>query len=86
MSDKFKHNHDGVHVFYGEFTLCGDAFDAPDSEKEVGLRSPFEDTESKTVTCPKCVALIKFCRGIRIAKSPTRKALPWIDAEEGDMS
>jgi hypothetical protein len=47
-----------------EFTLCGDAFDAPDTEQgwEDG---PFVATDSKTVTCPKCVEIIRAVQGVR---------------------
>jgi hypothetical protein len=61
MAD-FVSNLRGVHLMHpgmgNEFTLCGDAFDAPDTEQgwEVGL---FVPTDSKTVTCPKCVEIIR---------------------------
>ncbi len=41
----------------GEFTLCGWAFDAPDSEDDC----PYEKLETARypyITCPECVAII----------------------------
>lgn len=57
-------NDDGVHVTLGEFTLCGDAFDAPDTEADV---SSFRKAKSRTVTCPRCVERVLACRGVRVA-------------------
>lgn len=50
-----------------EFTLCGDAYD---------LGSMVDDyewfpTKSRTVTCPKCAAIILACRGVRVSKGST---------------
>jgi hypothetical protein len=51
----------------GEFTLCGDAFDAPDSEEgwEAG---PFRETIKRIITCPRCITIIKLCRYVSIPK------------------
>mgnify|MGYP001584875002 CR=1 FL=1 len=47
----------------GEFSLCGVAFDAGDSENEPALR--WQATDSTIVTCPDCIAVIDTCRGVR---------------------
>jgi hypothetical protein len=49
----------------GEFTLCGVAFDAADSEQDTALC--FEETNSKTVTCEECMKVIKHCRKVRVS-------------------
>lgn len=61
---EFRENDDGVHLMYGEFTICGDSFDIAETE------SDFEDgslvvTRKRIVTCPKCVAFITHCRNVR---------------------
>lgn len=66
MNREFKENLDGVHVFDSEFSLCGDAWDAPDTEADWEA-GPFEKTRKRVVTCAKCVKVILFCRGIRVA-------------------
>jgi hypothetical protein len=62
---EFRENADGVHLMYGEFTLCGDSFDIADTE-EGFEEGPLVKTRKRTVTCPKCVAHILHCRGVRI--------------------
>lgn len=49
----------------GEFTLCGDAFDADLSEGDVGS---WNKTRSKIVTCHDCARVILACRGVRVSK------------------
>ena len=57
----FLENSDGVHALYDEHTLCGDAWDIHvDGEVDELVA-----TDKKTVTCPKCIAVINFCRGLR---------------------
>lgn len=50
----------------GEFTLCGIAFDAGDSEStpELIWRSP----DGNAVTCASCIAVIDVCRGRRVLR------------------
>lgn len=58
----------GVHLVSpiggSEHTLCGDAFD---NEFEPGIgwkkRSP------RALTCPKCVEVVLYVRGVRVAAS-----------------
>lgn len=67
---QFVENDKGVHIWCplnGEFTLCGDAFDAPDSEDDWD-EGPFVETRKRTVTCPDCIAVILACRGLRVKK------------------
>lgn len=59
----FVSNADGVHLTHGEFTLCGDAFDMPDTEaSEAHLK--FKSTTSQTVTCHRCIDIIDLCAGV----------------------
>lgn len=67
MNEKeFMENKKGVHAMYGEFTLCGDAFDIAeanwDPEYEDG---ELKETKKKIVTCPDCISLIKYCKSLR---------------------
>lgn len=65
---EFCENEDGVHVQWGEFTLCGDSFDIGTTEGEDC--GDFTVTAKRTVTCPNCIAIIDTCRGVR-TKDPT---------------
>ena len=69
---EFVENLKGVHVWspcLSDVTLCGDAFDAPDTE--VGWEDgPFLPTENTTVTCPDCVRMILGVRHIRVRPTP----------------
>jgi hypothetical protein len=57
-------NSEGVHLLYGEHTLCGDAFDI--SEDDIGYDDgPMASTTKSTVTCPRCILVIHYCRGVR---------------------
>lgn len=48
------------HPLQPEFSLCGDAFDAPDTEDDV---EPFElASNGETVTCENCREAIKAIR------------------------
>lgn len=61
-------NVDGIHLMspvQGEYTICGDAFDGGSGIGESDL-TEMHETEKTTVTCPKCVAVILGCRGVRI--------------------
>lgn len=51
-----------------EYTLCGDAFDvyAGSDGKESGVTEDISKTNKKVVTCPRCIAEIENCRGVRI--------------------
>ena len=44
-----------------EYTLCGDAWDLGSDEPGYEWKA----TESRTVTCATCAAIIKSCQGIR---------------------
>lgn len=60
----------GVHLVSpmqgGEFTLCGIAFDAGDSEKD--STAQWRDTPSTTVTCDICIDVIEACQGIKVRR------------------
>ena len=57
-------NSKGVHLPFElntEYSLCGDTFDCgSDGEGE-----SLEDTNKKVITCPRCIAVIKSCRGVK---------------------
>ncbi len=64
----FVENNDGVHIEFGEFTLCGDAYDIGSVEgEECG---DFRPTTKRTVTCKKCAAIVIMCRGVRVNIAP----------------
>ncbi len=56
---------DGVHLVLGEFTLCGDAFDGWQSEPD-WEGGELRATRKRTVTCPRCVRIIRECKAARI--------------------
>lgn len=66
MSDKeFMENAEGVHLMWGEYTLCGDAFDIEAVESDsAGNPVP---TRKRTVTCKRCARIILECRGVRVS-------------------
>lgn len=77
---KYVKTSEGVHGIglTGEFTLCGDTIDGDDAcELE-----PCEETTSKRLTCPRCVALVVYCRQFKyrmsvalgLNEAPTREA------------
>lgn len=66
MSKEFRENKDGVHLMYGEFTVCGDSFDIAETESDFE-DGPLVKTRKHTVTCPKCIRLIVHCRGVRLS-------------------
>lgn len=49
----------------GEFTLCGDAWDAYSTES--APEREFKSTKKRHVTCPKCAAVILACRGVCVS-------------------
>lgn len=59
-----------IHPIGGEHTLCGDAFDI-DSEKG-DEEHAWVDARPGLVTCEKCAAVIRACRGVKIQK-PTQR-------------
>ncbi len=70
MPQEFVENDEGVHIMgidQGcEFTACGWACDAPDTESDCNY-GQFKSTKKKTVTCPRCIAVVKHYRGVRVA-------------------
>lgn len=70
MTREFVENDEGVHIMgidQGfEFTACGWACDAPSSERDFEY-GPFRSTAKKTVTCPRCIAVVEHYRGVRVA-------------------
>lgn len=58
-----------------EFTLCGDAFEGDTSPYKDEAGFAWKHHSHGPVTCPRCIAQIKACRGIKtITERP--KALP----------
>lgn len=58
----FMESAEGVHAMHHEHTICGDAFDIGDStDPALALKR----TKKTTVTCPRCVAIIQLCKGLR---------------------
>ena len=67
--EAFDHNYPkGWHVFSpfhgGEFTLCGVAFDG-DAVSRVSPDKYYIEKEGKP-TCEDCIALINFCKAIKL--------------------
>lgn len=59
---------EGVHLMGdGEFTLCGDAFDIGATEDDSDDSPELYETKRRTVTCPRCIDIIRLCRGVRTA-------------------
>jgi len=63
---EFVENRDGVHlVSEAEYTLCGDALEGDG----IGMGDEFiptsNPTQKRTITCPKCSAIILMCRGVK---------------------
>lgn len=52
----------------GEYTMCGVAFDACDTEGEPGHR--FVPVREQPVNCDMCVDMIERCRGVRVSAKP----------------
>lgn len=48
-----------------EFTLCGIAFDAYDSENEPSWK--FVPVHERPVNCDMCASIIEACRGVRVS-------------------
>ena len=66
---EFYENKHGVHVLLGEFTVCGFAFDAPETESADdvdGLGGHLEPAITHIVTCPKCAAVVRAMRSVRV--------------------
>lgn len=53
-----------IHIFIGEFSLCGMAWDEIDAE----------ETHQRVVDCPDCVAVIQQVRRVR-TRRPTPRAV-----------
>ena len=66
MWHRYMENKDGVHLTIGEFTLCGDAFDEPYTEKD-WEPGQFKVARHKPITCKRCASIIRTCRGVRVA-------------------
>lgn len=67
----FVENNEGVHLMGygigGEFTVCGQSFDAPETEECIeSTGTSYTQTKKRTVTCRECVAVIKHLKGVRI--------------------
>ena len=66
----FWENDDGVHLMGpdlgGEFTLCGVAFDCEEDRELDG--GPLVRTKKKVVTCPHCIRIIDYCKGVKIKR------------------
>ena len=66
MSDLVE-NKVGVHVMISEYTLCGVAWDAPDTEEDFD-EGEFLPTSKTTVTCQECVSVIVAVRDLKIRR------------------
>lgn len=49
---------------FGDYTLCGDASDLGADEQDGDWRP----TRKRVVTCPRCIAQIEQCRGVKTKK------------------
>ena len=63
---RYERNGEGVHAMFGEHTLCGDAYDIAETEADF-RHGPMETVSRGPVTCPRCVAVILFCRQLRVS-------------------
>lgn len=66
---EFYENGHGVHVLLGEHTVCGFAFDAPETESAddaTNLGGPLSPAPIHIVTCPRCAAVVKAMRSVRV--------------------
>lgn len=52
--------HSGPHAG-NDYTLCGRAMDGETGDEEMTLTN-------RRITCPDCIEIIDFCKGIRAAK------------------
>lgn len=71
MNRQFVENDAGVHLMMGEYTLCGDAADAPESEPD-WTEGAFQPTDRQTISCPRCVEIVMACRGLQVKKNANR--------------
>ena len=69
---EFLENKEGVHLMYGEFTLCGDSFDIAETEEDFP-DGPLVATSKKIVTCNRCASLMNHCKGVKIGKAKVLK-------------
>lgn len=64
-------NSEGIHLMSvssdNKFTLCGDPFDKLDENDRFGT---LFISDTKTVTCQKCIEEIRNCKGVKTAKKP----------------
>ena len=67
MSERMEDDR-GVHLMWGEHTLCGDAFDGWSSESD-WEHGEMRETKRRTVTCPECVRMILECKAARVDKA-----------------
>lgn len=74
MSD-FVENDQGVHLLNPicEYTLCGDALEGDGFSGEDNKIKAVKNTKKKTVTCPRCIEIIKACRGVRTNPKASRE-------------
>jgi hypothetical protein len=70
MAKQFREDGLGVHLMYGEFSACGDAFDQCETEGNEGARGPMLPTNKRVVTCPDCIRFIDNCRNVRTERKP----------------
>jgi len=63
---EYGENSDGVHLMFGEYAVCGDAFDVGATDDEV---DDIEPTLKRVVTCQRCVRTIEYCRNVRVRKT-----------------
>lgn len=71
---EYMENAEGVHLMNalnGEYTLCGDAFDAHISESD-WPNGEMVATTKRVVTCERCCRIIEMCRGVRCRPSTSK--------------
>ncbi len=86
MAD-FYENENGVHYIgpWSDYMLCGDAVDGLLSNWQHGISEEdtplamndfraMEPSKKRVVTCPKCIIMIKHCRGVRFREEVTDNA------------
>lgn len=68
MNDhEFGENSAGIHlisVVGNGMTICGDVEEG-DAPCDI---EPLRETKARVVTCPECIRIIEYCRGVRTNK------------------
>ena len=67
-----------------EYTLCGFAFDAADSEADESLR--WSQVRRGAISCHGCATLVMECRGVRVQKPDNDRVKRGDPVSRGDSA